>query len=114
MVTTYIPKTSLLSPTRIQKMTKKLIDVCNDDRARALETHRFFRQLVDENPQDGSAKALMVECLKVAQTSKNHVAKLLNLAIKLEEIGSVTDDHTKASGKKVDSVFSELDNLLNE
>mgnify|MGYP003651481335 CR=1 FL=1 len=114
MATTYIPKTSLLSPLRIGRITKKLIDECNDDRERALETHRFFRQLVDENPQDGAAKALMVECLKVAQTSKNHVTKLLNLAVKLEEIQITNNETSKATGKKASSVFSELDTMLND
>jgi hypothetical protein len=112
MVTNYVPKNPVLGPTRIQKIAKKIIDECADDRALALETHRFFRQMVDENPQDASAKSLMVDCLKVAQASKNNIIKVLNLVVKMEEIQP--GDKSKAAGGKVNSVFSELDNLLND
>jgi hypothetical protein len=70
MVTNYIPKTAILGPTRIQRIAKKLIDEAGEDRKLALEAHRFFRAMVDENPQDAAAKNLMVDTLKVAQASK--------------------------------------------
>ena len=112
MVSNYIPKNSLLGPTRIQRIAKKIIDEASDDRKLALETHRFFRGMVDENPQDSAAKSLMVDCLKVAQASKNNVIKILNLVVKMEESGD--NDLTQASGKKENSVFAQLDNLLDE
>jgi len=52
MPSPYVPKTAHLSPTRIQKIAKDLISEAKDDRELALTTHRFFRQMVDENPQD--------------------------------------------------------------
>jgi type I site-specific restriction-modification system R (restriction) subunit len=114
MVTTYIPKTSLLSPTRIQRIAKKLIDEAGEDRQLALQAHRFFREMIDENPQDAAAKALMVDTLKVAQASKNNVVKILNLMIKMEETSGAGEDMTKYSTKtKGKTMFSELDTLTN-
>jgi len=71
MPTPYTPKTRALSPTRIQKICKDLIGESGDDRGLALEAHKFFKAMVEENPQDNAAKQLMVDCLKAAQTSKN-------------------------------------------
>ena len=110
MPTTYIPKTSILGPTRVQRIAKKLIDEATEDRNLALDAHRFFRAMVDENPQDAAAKSLMVDALKVAQASKNNVVKILNLIIKMEE----TSSGSKSSKGSENSMFNELDNLLNE
>ena len=108
----YIPKTPVLSPLRIQRIAKKLIEEAAEDRKLALETHRFFRQMVAENEQDSTAKNLMVDCLKVAQASKNNVIKALNLVIKMQE---EAPELTKASGKASgSSIFSQLDSLVNE
>ena len=112
MVTNYIPKTSLLGPTRIQKLAKKLIEEATEDRQLALEAHRFFREMIDENPQDAAAKNLMVDTLKVAQASKNNVVKILNLMVKM---GEVESDKTTISGKgSPNSVFADLDNIADE
>tara|TARA_R110000787_G_scaffold4916_3_gene18529 strand:- start:110 stop:451 length:342 start_codon:yes stop_codon:yes gene_type:complete len=112
MPTNYIPKNSILGPTRVQRIAKKLIDEAAEDRTLALDAHRFFRAMVDENPQDAAAKGLMVDALKVAQASKNNVVKILNLVIKMEE--STADSKTKASKGAENSVFNELDNLLKD
>ena len=112
MATNYVPKNPVLGPTRIQRVAKKIIDESADDRKLALETHRFFRQMVDENTQDAAAKSLMVDCLKVAQASKNNVIKVLNLVIKMEEIQP--DINSKSGTKNVNSVFSELDSIIND
>ncbi len=110
MPTNYIPKNPVLGPTRVQRIAKKLIDEAGEDRKLALDAHRFFRAMVDENPQDAAAKNLMVDALKVAQASKNNVVKVLNLVIKMEE----TLEGAKASKSSENSMFNELDNLLNE
>ena len=106
----YIPKTNYFSETRVQKMAKDVVKDCVKDRELALETYRLFRQMVEENPQDSAAKNLMADCLKIAQSSKNNVIKVMTLIIKMEDMGS---DKTKTSGKSNDSVFSELDELTN-
>lgn len=113
MVTNYVPKTPLLNSIRIQRIAKKLIEESTEDRSLALEAHKFFRAMIDENPQDSAAKNLMVETLKVAQASKTNVIKVLNLVVKMEEASS-PQNKTKASKGSENSVFNELDNLLNE
>ena len=112
MVSNYIPKNSLLGPTRVQRIAKKLLEEATDDRKLALDGYRFFRQMVDENPNDSVAKNCMVSLLKVAQDSKNNVIKILNLVVKMEE--STEDTKTKASKGTENSVFNELDSLLND
>jgi hypothetical protein len=106
----YQLKRSPLDQNRLQKIAKDLISEAKDDRELALETYRLFRQMVEENPQDSAAKNLMADCLKIAQSSKNNVIKVMTLIIKMEDMGS---DKTKTSGKSNDSVFSELDELTN-
>jgi hypothetical protein len=90
MPSNYVPKNSLLGPTRVQRIAKKLIDEAAEDRQLALDAHRFFRQMVDE---------------------KNNVVKILNLVVKMEESNNTA---TKNSKGPENSVFTELDNLLNE
>ena len=113
MVTTYIPKNLVLGPTRIQKIAKKLIEEAGEDRQFALEAHRFFREMVDENPQDAAAKNLMVDSLKVAQASKNNVVKILGLLVKMNDAAN-SGDISKGGVTMGNTVFSELDNMLNE
>ena len=98
MPSQYVLKNSPLDKNRIQKVCKKLIDEANEDRSLALDTHRFFREMLDENPQDASAKNLMVDCLKLAQT--------VDLLIKLESAQERGADKTE-----MDSLYSQLDNL---
>ena len=106
MPSTYVLKSSPIDKNRLQKVCKKVIDEANEDRKFALETHRFFRQMLDDNPQDASAKNLMVDCLKLAQTSKTSILKVVDLLIKLDTAQS------KGSEKAdIDSLYSQLDNL---
>ena len=83
-----------------------MIDEANEDRRLALDTHRFFRQMLDENPQDAAAKNLMVDCLKLAQTSKGSILKVVDLLIKLDAAQMNSSDKSE-----VDSLYSQLDNL---
>lgn len=104
MPSPYVLKNSPIDKNRIQKVCKKVLDEANEDRKLALETHRFFRQMLDENPQDASAKSLMVDCLKLAQTSKTSTLKIVDLLIKLE---------AAKGGDKADvgSLYSQLSEL---
>lgn len=106
MPSPYILKNPPIDPNRLQKVCKKVIDEANEDRKFALETHRFFRQMLDDNPQDASAKNLMVDCLKLAQTSKTSILKVIDLLIKLE-----TNQSKGTGNADVDSLYSQLDNL---
>ena len=106
MPSTYVLKNSPIDRNRLHKVCKKVIDEANEDRQLALDTHSFFRRMLDENPQDASAKNLMVDCLKLAQTSKGSILKVVDLLIKLETVqakGSEKTDH--------DSLYSQLDTL---
>ena len=106
MPSQYVLKNSPLDKNRIQKVCKKLIDEANEDRSLALDTHRFFREMLDENPQDAAAKNLMVDCLKLAQTSKTSTLKVVDLLIKLESA-----QERGADKAEMDSLYSQLDNL---
>ena len=106
MPSQYVLKNSPIDKNRIQKTCKKVIDEANEDRQLALDTHRFFRQMLDENPQDAAAKNLMVDCLKLAQTSKGSILKVVDLLIKLDAAQLKGADKSE-----VDSLYSQLDNL---
>ena len=106
MPTPYTLKNPPIDKNRIQKVCKKVIDEANEDRKFALETHRFFREMLDENPQDAAAKNLMVDFLKLAQTSKGSILKVVDLLIKLEAAQGKGSEKTE-----MDSLYSHLDNL---
>jgi len=108
MPSPYVLKNSPIDKNRIQKVCKKVLDEANEDRKLALETHRFFRQMLDENPQDASAKSLMVDCLKLAQTSKTSTLKIIDLLIKLD-----TAQLSGSNKADVDTIYSQLDKLTN-
>ena len=84
----YVLKNSPVDKNRLQKICKKIMDEAVEDRNMALETHRFFRTMVDENPNDSASKNLMVDCLKLAQTSKTSIIKVIDLLVKIEKSGS--------------------------
>ena len=110
MPSEYQLKRSPLDHNRIQKIAKDLITESREDRNLALETYRLFRTMVEENPQDSAAKNLMADCLKIAQSSKNNVIKVITILVKLED---TKVDKTKSNAKDADDMFSQLDDLTN-
>tara|TARA_R110002033_G_scaffold148538_1_gene185646 strand:- start:145 stop:339 length:195 start_codon:yes stop_codon:yes gene_type:complete len=62
--------------------------------------------MLDDNPQDASAKNLMVDCLKLAQTSKGSILKVVDLLIKLETAQAKGSDKSD-----IDSLYSQLDSI---
>ena len=109
MPSPYVLKTSPIDSNRLKKTCKKLIEEADDDRSLALETHRFFREMLAENPQDASAKSLMVDCLKLAQTSKTSTLKVIDLLIKLETSLTKGD-----ASPESDSLHAQLERLANK
>ena len=107
MPSPYVLKNPPIDKNRIQKICKKVIDEANDDRKLALEAHRFFRQMLEENPQDATAKNLLVDCLKLAQTSKGSILKVVDLLIKLDAAQNRGSDKSES-----DSLYSQLDTLV--
>ena len=92
---------------RLQKIAKSVLAECKDDRKKALATHDYFKAMVEANPTDSVAKNLMVDCLKLAQQSKNNVVKMVDLLIKLD-----TQVREKSGGSN--SAFEELASLVDE
>lgn len=94
---------------RIKKIAKDVIANSEQDRKIALETAEEFKTKAEQFPPDieGAGEAIIgyeslrVECLKLAQTSKNQVTKILSELIKLEGI--------QAKNTKEDLTFSSLD-----
>ncbi len=109
MPTTYTLKKPVLDYNRLQKTCKQVLEDAKEDRKYALEMHRFFRQLVDENPQDSVSKNLMVDCLKLAQSSKANVHKTLDLLIKLESSNNKTE-----STPSSESLFNQITDILHD
>jgi len=83
---------------RLKKVAKSVLDDSKKDREHALEYLRVFRAMLTENPNDDASKKAITDCLKLAQTSKGNVVKVLDLMIKLENI----DNRTNTSNHKID------------
>ena len=81
------------------------MDDSKEDRVLALEAHRYFRDMVENNRQDSVAKNLMIDCLKLAQSSKTNTIKAVDLLVKLE------DTFAKGNPKDAQTIFNQLDKL---
>ena len=103
----YQLKRGVLDANRLQKHAKKIIDDAAEDRTLALEAYRYFKEMVDENPQDSVAKSQMVDCLKLAQTSKTNIVKVMDLIVKIDTI----KEKEQGSKTSLASAFSHLENL---
>jgi len=104
----YILKKPVLDQNRLQKYAKKILDEASEDRQLALEAYRYFKEMVDSNPQDSVAKQQMSDCLKLAQSSKGNSLKVMDLLIKFETTHSKKDLASSAS------VFSRLEEMSND
>jgi len=107
MPSEYVLKRSVIDGNRIQKISKKVIDESKEDRELALSAYRYFKEMVDENPNDSAAKSQMVDCLKLAQSSKTHVIKIVDMLVKLE----TAKEARKTDHSKNYSFFNELEGL---
>ena len=105
MPSEYKLKHAVLDYNRLQKICKQIMDDSKEDRTLALDAHRYFREMVEDNPQDASAKNLMVDCLKLAQSSKTNTIKAVDLLVKLE------DTFQKGEESASSTIFGELDKL---
>ena len=113
MPSEYILKKPVMDPNRLQKIAKKLIDESSEDRSLALEMVKYYKDMVEGNPNDNTSKSLIVDCLKLAQSSKDKVIRVMDLLVKME--AAVTkSNNTKASGSDAASVFRTLEELSND
>jgi len=94
----YVLKRSPFDKNRMLKIGKSILDEASEDRDLALEAHRYFKDMVEHSENtDNDAKRLMVECLKLAQSSKTSSIKTLTLMVKLEELGNQPQDGSSSS-----------------
>ena len=104
----YVLRRSPFDKNRMLKIGKSILDEAQEDRKLALEAHRYFKDMIESSENtDNDAKRLMVECLKLAQSSKTSSIKTLTLMVKLEEIGK----QTSGSGDPSVISFNELESL---
>ena len=92
---------------RLQKHAKKILDEASEDRQLALEAYKFFKEMVDENPQDSVAKQQMTDCLKLAQSSKSSALKVMDILLKFEAQASKKDDSSSTN------LFNKIEELAN-
>lgn len=104
----YILKRPVLDQNRLQKYAKKILEESSEDRTLALEGYRYFKDMVDQNPQDSVSKQQMTDCLKLAQTSKSSAIKVMDLLIKSESNTSKSASHSHTS------LFTKIEELANE
>tara|TARA_Y100001951_G_C11197661_1_gene215263 strand:- start:38 stop:379 length:342 start_codon:yes stop_codon:yes gene_type:complete len=110
MTTDYVLKRSPFDKNRMLKIGKNILDEAKEDRDLALESHQYFKEMVERSDgTDNDAKRLMVDCLKLAQSSKNNSIKTLTLLIKLEELGASPSSEGGSSGIS----FTDLESLAN-
>jgi len=93
---------------RLQKYAKKILDESSEDRQLALDAYRYFKEMVDTNPQDSVAKQQMTDCLKLAQSSKGSALKVMDLLIKFETVNN------KKEGGSPASLFNRIEELAND
>ena len=94
----YVLKKSPFDKNRMLKIGKSMLDEAREDRELALAAHRYFKDMVEQSENtDNDAKRLMVESLKLAQSSKTSSIKTLTLMVKLEELGNQPQDGSSSS-----------------
>ena len=111
MVTNYKLKKSPVEPNRIRKVVKQLMQDSTDDRKLALDAYTKFKRDADDEALDmqlrTNAQKLMVESLKLAQSSKVSVAKLMDLLVKYEIHNSTVQDSSNPNKKEEEDFFEE-------
>jgi hypothetical protein len=100
----YTLKKSPFDKNRTLKLCKDAVDKFSADRSLALETYRYFKQLVEGNPNDTTSKTLMVDCLKLMQSATKNEAGLIDLISKIET------NHSLEKKKDSISLFDQLEN----
>ena len=99
---------------RIQKTAKKLIEESSEDRSLALEMMNYYKDMVEVNPNDNTSKSLIVDCLKLAQSSKDKVLRVMDLLVKMESVAQKSNNTKATASTDSASVFSALEELSNE
>lgn len=106
----YVLKSQTLSVNRITRIAKEFITESKEDRERALSAYDYFKGIADNSLSEGeaingsTAQKCMVDCLKLAQESRNKTLKAFELMLKLTK-----DIKTSSEDKKGDEFsFSDI------
>lgn len=88
-------KNPVLDIHRLQKHLKDCLAQSDEDRKMALDAYNYFKGLVDrgvmgegEEPQimsDDASKRCMIDSLKLIQSSRDQLLKIMGLLLKVEE-----------------------------
>ena len=70
---------------RIMKCAKEIMDEGGVDRQHALDTAKYYRQKMEDHPEDFHARERHIDCLKLAQMAKNNSIKILAIMVKIDE-----------------------------
>lgn len=106
----YELKKDPLNENRIKKIVKNIIDNGTEDRQTALDTFNYFKEIVEENPQDSDAKKGMVDCLKLSQSAKILTIKLLDLVYKHNNLKlSKKGEKALPSGSDFNALLQEIE-----
>ena len=99
MARNYSPITNPLPSNRLLSKIKKTIDRAENEESTITNAYDYFKQAVDDNPSDAASKSAMVDCLKLLQSSKATIAKLVVAAEKIN-----SSESKKNSSDSEDSV----------
>ena len=113
MATTYHPKKAYFSPNRIQLTGKEIIKDCAEDRVRALEAFKYFKDMVDLDPEDDRSKCEMIRALDLSMSANDKKVKLLDLLIKMAIHQDKTRPTEREDIKPEDLSFEEIKSARN-
>lgn len=109
MPSEYVLKRSPVSPNKIRKYAKDIIDECADDRRLALDLYHKLKEEYEKTPSVEKQR-LMVQVLKLAQTSKDSGIKLLDTLVKLEAAVNSSGPGAEENARTID--FTELNKAV--
>lgn len=83
-----------LEPNRLLKYIKNTLDKASKEEKLIEEAFENFKKEVEEDTSNATSKAAMIDCLKLLQSSKATIAKLVTAAEKIN-----TNSVKKSSSK---------------
>lgn len=112
----YNPKTDPMSEGRIKKELYELIKDAKQERLLVLEAYEFFKERLEENPDDAVAKVQLGVTLKLLQTSHTKTSEAIKCLVKYEELKIKSANADKVNGDEVSGadLFKALKGLSND
>ena len=108
MVSTYVPRNKFFAPTKIHRLAKNVMEECEVDRNRALETFDFFKGMVQSDPEDDKSKTEMVKSLQLSMDANDKKVKILDMMIKMTMQEEKNEAAKKKTSKDDDTSFESL------